>query len=89
MAQGKMKVKNSFVKKAKNRNQKPLGPKKGGKKCQSSAFIFKMQPHMKIFNRQSTNDLNLRAYRDGRAIAFCGTCLNNLRICSKYSLDTF
>ena len=31
MAQGKMKVKNSFVKKAKNRNQKPLGPKKGGK----------------------------------------------------------
>ena len=32
MAQGKMKVKNSFVKKAKNRNQKPLGPKKGGKK---------------------------------------------------------
>ena len=42
MAQGKMKVKNSFVKKAKNRNQKPLGPKKGGKKCQSSVFIFKM-----------------------------------------------
>ena len=32
MAQGKMKVKNSFVKKAKNRNQKPFGLKKGGKK---------------------------------------------------------
>ena len=31
MAQGKMKVKNTFVKKAKNRNQKPLGPRKGGK----------------------------------------------------------
>ena len=32
--------------------------------------MFKMQQHMKIFDRQSTNDLSLRAQRDGRAIAF-------------------
>ena len=70
MAQGKMKVKNTFVKKAKNRNQKPLGPKKGGKEYQSSVFKSKMYQYMRIFNRDSTNDLSLRVQRDGRASVF-------------------